>query len=228
MAIPDFAENANKNKLPLLSYQHGTVYGKEEVPSMPENSPETQLMLALFGGQGYVVIGADYFGMGNSKEPEGYMVKASHQQATYDMLLASRAVLQHLKVNTGPLFLAGWSQGGFVTMSLLETLEKKKVEVAAATTASAPLDMSAMLAGFFNFPRDIDANWINTVIILSSFAFENYYNSPGLARSVLKDEYYEISRNAYLRKKIDPKSLPTDLRKLVHAEHQTSYLISPT
>ncbi len=107
VAIPDFALTSSKKNLPLLSYQHGTVYGKEEVPSMPENSPETQMMLAQFGGQGYVVIGADYFGMGDSKENEGYMVKGSHQQATYDMLLASESVLKHLKVSTGPLFLSG-------------------------------------------------------------------------------------------------------------------------
>lgn len=111
-------------------------------------------------------------------------------------------------------------------MSLLEILEKKKVSVAAAATASAPLDMSAMLTGFFNFPRDIDANWIHTVIILSSFSFENYYNSPGLARSVINDEYYEISRDAYLRKKIDPKKLPTDLRKLVRSEYFNPHFLA--
>src|SRR5690606_37959847 len=61
---------------PMVSYQHGTVFGKQEVPSFPEQSPETQLMIAQFAGQGYLVIGADYFGMGSSKEPEGYMVKA--------------------------------------------------------------------------------------------------------------------------------------------------------
>ena len=78
LAVPDTAEK----RFPLISYQHGTVYGKQEVPSFPEQSPETQLMIAQFAGQGYLVIGADYFGMGTSGEPEGYMVKASHQQAT--------------------------------------------------------------------------------------------------------------------------------------------------
>jgi len=86
VAIPDTADTS----FPMVSYQHGTVYGKQEVPSFPEQSPETKLMIAQFAGQGYVVIGADYFGMGLSEEPEGYMVKGSHQQATYDMLVAGR------------------------------------------------------------------------------------------------------------------------------------------
>lgn len=116
VAVPD----TDGTSFPMLSYQHGTVYGKEEVPSIPEQSPETQLMLAQFAGQGYIVVGADYFGMGTSKEPEGYLVKGSHQQATHDMLVASRAVLAHLNLEASRLFLAGWSQGGFVTMALLE------------------------------------------------------------------------------------------------------------
>jgi hypothetical protein len=86
VAIPDTPEKT----LPLVSYQHGTVYGKHEVPSFPEESPETQLMIAQFAGQGYALIGADYFGLGVSTEPESYMVKASHQQATADMVRRPR------------------------------------------------------------------------------------------------------------------------------------------
>ena len=58
-------------------------------PPFPDQSPETQLMIAQFAGQGYVLVGADYFGMGDSDEPEGYLVKGSHQQATFDMLAAA-------------------------------------------------------------------------------------------------------------------------------------------
>jgi len=61
LAIPEVKATTS---FPMLSYQHGTVYGKEQVPSFPDQSPETQLALAQFAGQGYVVIGADYFGMG--------------------------------------------------------------------------------------------------------------------------------------------------------------------
>src|SRR6187397_2097454 len=89
LAVPETSGTA----FPIVSYQHGTVYEKQQVPSFPEQSPETQLMIAQFAGQGYVLVGADYFGMGLSDQPEGYLVKGSHQQATFDMLTASRAVL---------------------------------------------------------------------------------------------------------------------------------------
>jgi pimeloyl-ACP methyl ester carboxylesterase len=215
LALP---ENATDG-LPMLSYQHGTVYGKQQVPSFPDQSPETQLAIAQFAGQGYAVIGADYFGMGTSDNDEGYVVKASHQQACFDMLAASRVVLDHLKLTAGDLFLAGWSQGGFVTMAFLERLEQAGVEVKAAATASAPVDVFVALNGFLGFPRPIDASWVNTLFILSAFSFEHYYGVPGLARSLINDEYYDVSRKAYEREPFDPADIPTDLHKLIRAEY---------
>ncbi|CNI51681.1 alpha/beta hydrolase family protein [Yersinia mollaretii] len=215
LAIPDIKATT----LPMVSYQHGTVYGKQQVPSFPEQSPETALMIAQFAGQGYVVIGADYFGMGESSEPEGYMVKGSHQQASYDMLQASRAVLKQMQISTPKLFLAGWSQGGFVTMAFLEKLEQVKEPVLAAVTASAPTDIFMTLSGFLNFPRKNDADWVPTLFILSAFSFEHYYGVPGLARSVINDDYYEVARNAYEKKPFNAADIPTDLHKLVRAEY---------
>lgn len=215
VAVPDTAQTA----LPLVSYQHGTVYGKHEVPSYPEQSPETQLMIAQFAGQGYAVIGADYFGLGDSTEPEGYMVKGSHQQASYDMLLAARAVLADLKRSSNKLFLAGWSQGGFVTMAFLEKLEAAGVAVQATATASAPVDVFVALNGFLQFPRANDATWVTSLFILSSFSFENYYGEPGLARSLINPAYYEVSRKAYAREPFNAADVPTDVRKLIKAEY---------
>ncbi|MHA7847047.1 alpha/beta hydrolase family protein [Serratia sp. D1N4] len=215
LAIP---ETAGKS-FPLLSYQHGTVYGKYQVPSFPEQSPETQLMIAQFAGQGYLVIGADYFGLGNSTEPEGYMVKGSHQQATYDMLIAAQSVLKHMGLSNDRLFLSGWSQGGFVTMAMLEKLESVGIKPQGTTTASAPVDVFALMNGFLVFPRKFDASWLNSIMILSAFAYENYYGVPGLARALLNDEYYDVAKKAYERQPFNPEDIPTDLHKLIRPEY---------
>ncbi len=211
IAVPDVVGKS----FPMVSYQHGTVYGRREVPSFPEESPETQLMIAQFAGQGYLLIGADYFGLGTSKEPEGYMVKGSHQQATYDLIVAARGVLSSMGIVDQKLLLAGWSQGGFVTMALLEKLESAGVKVQAATTASAPLDVYALMQGFLIFPRKFEAQWLNSLMILSAFSFENYYGLPGLARSLLADAYYDVSKKAYDREPYNPSDIPVDLHKLL-------------
>jgi pimeloyl-ACP methyl ester carboxylesterase len=215
LAIPD----TSGTSFPMLSYQHGTVYKKEQVPSFPDQSSETQLVLAQFAGQGYVVIGADYFGMGLSKAPEGYLVKASHQQAAYDMLMASRAVLAQMKLSTTKLFLGGWSQGGFVTMAFLEKLESAGVPVAAAATASAAFDGFAALSGFLDFPRQNDADWASILYILTAFSFENYYGVPGLSRSVISDADYDFARKVYEKEPVDISKLPTDLHHLIRADY---------
>lgn len=215
LAIPD----TDGKSFPIVSYQHGTVYGRQEVPSFADQSPETQAMIAQFAGQGYMVIGADYFGMGISTEPEGYLVKGSHQQACYDMIASTNSVLEQMKISSDKLYLAGWSQGGYVTMACLEKLEAAGVRVNAAATASAPLDLFALMNGFFNFPRKIDADWLNSIVLLTAFSFENYYGLPGLARSVLNDDVYDVARKAYMREPFDPAAIPSDLHKLVRAEY---------
>src|SRR5690606_1988360 len=108
--------------------------------------------------------------------------------------------------------------GGFVTMALPEKLESTGLEVVAAATASAPVDVAVSLKGFLNFPREIDAPWVTTTFILSAFAFENYYGVPGLAGSVINDEHYDVSRTARDRGAFDPAAVPTDLRKLHRRE----------
>jgi pimeloyl-ACP methyl ester carboxylesterase len=216
VATPD----GGTGPFPLLSYQHGTVYGKREVPSFPDQSPETAIVLAQFAGQGYVVVGADYFGLGLSTEADGYMAKASHQQAGADMLAASRETLAALGVaTTDDLFLAGWSQGGFVTLALLEKLEADGVPVRAAATASAPADLFVALTGLLAFPRDVYADWTPTLFMLSAFSFETYYGVPGLARSVLTDEAYEVARRLYAFEPVEAEEVPTRMRAVVRPEY---------
>lgn len=215
IAIPDTDARA----MPMVSYQHGTVYGKQEVPSFPDNSTETRLMLAQFAGQGYIVIGADYFGMGLSTEKEGYLVKASHQQACLDMYYAALEILRREGIQVTDFFVAGWSQGGFVTMAFLEKLESLGIPVRAASTSSTPADAFAGFSGFLMFPRPLDAPWITTIFILSSFSFEEYYGIPGLAQALILPEKYDVSHRLYLREPLDVKDIPTDLHALIRPEY---------
>ena len=75
------------------------------------------------------------------------------------------------------------------------------------------------LNGFLSFPRKNDAAWVNSLFILSSFAFENYYGVPGLARSLINDQYYDVARKAYLREPFNAADVPADLHKLLKADY---------
>jgi pimeloyl-ACP methyl ester carboxylesterase len=184
-------------------------------------------MVAQFAGQGYIVIGADYFGKGISTEKEGYVVMASHQQACLDMYRAALFVLAKEGIQVSDFFITGWSQGGLVTMAFLEKLESLGIPVKAASTASSPTDPSMAIMGFMNFPRPNDAGWTTILFILSAFSFEEYYGIPGLARALFTEELYETARKIYDNELTDPNAFPTDIKKLVRPEYfDAQYFLS--
>ncbi len=196
LAVPE----SGAETMPVVSYQHGTVFSKTEVPSRPDESMETRLMLAQFAGQGYAMVAADYFGKGDSKEADSYLVKASTQQACLDMLHAAQAVSADLKVHWGPLFLSGWSQGGWATMCFLNKLETVGIPVKAAATASAPNDLYAIINRWIHHPADGDAVYLPALLVLQVNACQEYQNLPGLAHAAFKPEYEATARDLYQNK----------------------------
>lgn len=217
VAVPQVAQTA----LPVVSYQHGTVFTKTAVPSRPEESMETRLMIARFAGQGYVVIGADYVGKGESPEPDSYMVKDVTAQACLDMLFASRAVCADLGLAQGDLFLSGWSQGAWATMQFRHKLEELDIPVKAAATASTPSDLYLMLTRWINNPTSLDASWLLGTPILFINAYERYYDLPGLSQAAIKEQYWQAAKDLYENRtdwEQAAKILPATVRELLRPE----------
>jgi hypothetical protein len=200
VAIPDDGCESH----PLLSYQHGTVFGLDEVPSRPDNSFETRLVLAAFASQGYVVIGADYFGLGTSRvgpggrrAPNSFIVPDGTVQAMFDHFRASGEVLAALGQKTPATFLYGWSQGGWSTMQFLRRLETLEIPVTAAGTVSAPVDTAAAFRRPLANPRPEDAAWVKGCINNMIWAYEEYGRMPGFAASAIRPEHLAASRRFY-------------------------------
>ncbi len=193
IAVPD----RDAQSYPLLSYQHGTVFSRDEVPSFPEKSTETRLMIAQFAGHGYIVIAADYIGKGSSTEPDSYMVKESTAQACYDMLVASREVLKDLKLTTGNLFLSGWSQGAWNTMVFRNRLEQLGVPVKGAATASTPNDIYLLMNRWLNNRLPLDTDWLVGVAAIQINSYERYYALSGLSAAAIRPQYLEAARGLY-------------------------------
>jgi dienelactone hydrolase len=183
--------------MPVVSYQHGTVFSKDDVPSRPEQSSETRIMISRFAAQGYVVICADYFGRGDSDLPDSYLVKESTQQATYDMLQAAKSVLGRLGVAPGQLFISGWSQGGWATMAFLQKLESLKVPVAAAAVASGPVDVALTLNRWVNNPQPVDAVYLPASVTLLAHAYANYHGVPRFTEFAIRPQYVQAAHDLY-------------------------------
>lgn len=186
--------------LPVVSYQHGTVFSRTEVPSSPEESDETRLIVANFAAQGYVVVAADYVGKGVSAENDAFVVKDATAQACLDMLMAARAICADLKLSTGELFLSGWSQGAYNTMVFLRKLETLGIPVKAAALACTPNDVYLLVNRLANVSSELDVAWVVGVICLLVNSYENYYALPGLSQAAIKPQYWQAARDLYQNK----------------------------
>ena len=209
LALPRLS---NVTSIPLLSYQHGTVWGKYEVPSYAfkatnpagyqhyANAYETRYMVAMFAGNGYAVMAADYFGMGDdSRSDEAYMIKRSTAQVNYELYLDVRKYLASRAIGVSKFFLGGWSQGGINTTGFLELLETRGVAVNATFTASAPSDPFAAINAILYHPRIHDAYWLNTLIALTVFSCEKYMGPSGLAKATINPVYFQGFKSIYER-----------------------------
>ena len=196
IAIPD----EMKKGAPMISYQHGTVFGKKEVPSNIESSMEMRLILAQFGSQGFVCIGADYIGLGDAKEPNSYFCRKSTEEACMDMYTAAKAFLKKKNLETGLFFTMGWSQGAYNNLLFLRRLEEAKVDVTASVSAATPVDLNLFLTRGATNPRSLDAMYNPVAFSNVLFAFEYYYSMPGLAKNAIRPEYYSLAKGFYEHK----------------------------
>ncbi len=128
-----------KAAFPLLSLQHGTVTHRDQVASRgPLNSAEGSLALVT-ASLGYLTCVPDYLGLGDSQMIHPYHHAASSASAVIDCIRAVRAYCLQEGVDLdAQLFLAGYSEGGYVTMAAQREMEKSYPEEF-TITACAPM-----------------------------------------------------------------------------------------
>jgi len=222
LALPT---QAKPRRLPLMAYQHGTVYNTYAVPSNAfqtktpspyehrDESWETRYMVALFAGNGYGVMAADLVAMGSDsgRNPEGYLIRDVSAQANVDLY---KEVIRHLAgkgIKPTSLFLGGWSQGGINTTGFLQKLEGQGVQVRAAFTASAPNDPLAAMNAFLFHPLTSDTKYFVPLLAQTLFSCEAYGGPEGLAKDTLEPQFYAGMKSIDARSYGNP---PGDLKAL--------------
>ena len=144
LALP----NLTDGEFPLLVYQHGTVDGRNDVPSKLKGGYE---LIAIAAGQGYISIGPDYLGLGDSKGTHPYVHAKTEATAAIDLIYATGDYLESVPFSTNDqLFITGYSQGGHAAMALHKELElyyADDFEVTAASPMSGPYSISRVMKG---------------------------------------------------------------------------------
>jgi alpha-beta hydrolase superfamily lysophospholipase len=122
----------------LVSFQHGTATTRTAVPSKPDG---TGLAAAIvFAGNGYALVAPDYPGMGVSPGRHPYYVAQAIGPAVAAMIEAAQGVEG---VPDAPVFLSGFSEGGWASLAALRALEAR----------GRPVLGSAQVAGAYDLRR---------------------------------------------------------------------------
>lgn len=129
IAVPDRSPQEKSKPLPLLSYQHGTIFRNSEAPSQAISADQAPLVLASMG---FAVVAADYIGFGSTLgTPHPYLQSSIAATTTVDLISAAKTWLsQNNFKQNGQLFLMGYSQGAHVSMAahkLLQNLQSARL-----------------------------------------------------------------------------------------------------
>ena len=152
-----------KPAVPILLYQHGTEPFRPYSPSRflahldrPADYPEVMVAAAI-ASTGYAVAMADYEGMGDNTSTQPYVHGITLAQQVVGMLRASRDIIGGTAGNSSSpcswnsqLFLIGYSEGGYVTMTATRELQlhhANEFTVTASAPLSGPHDLSGVMRG---------------------------------------------------------------------------------
>lgn len=132
-----------KNLFSLISLQHGTQTKKENVASV---NPLTAIDGLIAASLGYFVLVPDYLGLGESNTIHPYHHQKSSAESVIDLIRAGRAFARtkNLKLN-GQVFLAGYSEGGYVTLATLKEIEqnyRNEINVFASAPMAGAYDLT--------------------------------------------------------------------------------------
>ncbi len=174
--VPQSEESIN---WPLLSYSHGTIFDRDEVPSNLDGGYELAMVIAATG---YVTAAADFLGLGESRGIHPYLHAASEASATIDMLFATRsfALQQDILLND-QLFITGYSQGGHVAMATHQVLQES-FEGEFTVTAAAPM----------SGPYSVSQQFLNILESDETYLFPGYIAYATVAYNLAYDWGYSM------------------------------------
>lgn len=166
---------------PLLAYQHGTVLKRTDAPTGAASMEG--LAGVVMATTGYVVVSADYLGLGGSPGHHPYLHAASEATASVDAVRAAKGVCATRKTElSGQLFLAGYSQGGHATLATLRELEQHhagELPVTACAAMAGPYDLSGVVLGDALSERSVPTRYYFPYLL--QMLVDLYGLAPGLS-----------------------------------------------
>ena len=123
--IISFPHNVDK-AFPIVSFQHGTTVARDNVSSENGFNPLSLWLTST----GYIYVEPDFLGLGESQIMHPYCLKDPSGWSVIDMVRASKqfCVESDEIQSNEEIILAGYSEGGYVTMAAHMMIEEEEID----------------------------------------------------------------------------------------------------
>jgi hypothetical protein len=182
MVPTGFGSNCTGRR-PVVLYAHGTTTDRSFTMTNMQNA-ETLFLAALFATHGYIVVAPNYAGYDTSPLPyHPYLIADQQSKDMIDALTAARTALPlasaTLTQDNGQLFIAGYSQGGFVAMATHRAMQAAGMNVTASAPMSGPYALAAFVDAVF-YGEVNGAATVSSTFLLTAYqnAYRNIYTDP--------------------------------------------------
>jgi pimeloyl-ACP methyl ester carboxylesterase len=134
---------------PMVSFHHGTIGAHNQAPSVVPLSSSELILYSALSSPGFITVIPDLLGFGSSSNiTHPYYVEDLTASSVMDMLKAASELAREKGITfNGKLFLAGYSEGGYVTMATHKAIEKNGLqgfELVASFPSSGGYDVKGM------------------------------------------------------------------------------------
>ena len=163
---------------PIISAQHGTLFAHKDAPSnfpISFNGPE------LFASAGYATFIPDYLGYGVSANIlHPYYNEQYSALAVIDMIKAGKIFCQQEDIPVSDkLFLAGYSEGGYVTMAAQKEIEnnpKHNLKLTAVAMGAGGYDLTSLIQNITTAQTYDNPSYL--AFITQAYNTANNWNRP--------------------------------------------------
>ncbi len=179
--------------LSMISFQHGTIVAHKDAPSVQPLFSEQIILSSMLASLGFISVIPDYLGFGNTSfllHP--YYIEEYSASSVIDNLLAVKELAAIKKIRfDGNLFLAGYSQGGYVTMAAHKYIDQHGLQdfkLIASFPAAGGYDVKKMQEYLFGLQTYSDPYYIAylTLAYKTTFgwtqALTDIFNEPYAGR----------------------------------------------
>ena len=191
----------------ILLYNHFTIYATTQAPSRGAVEFPTGAAFTNF-----IVVAPDYYGFGiTEKEPQAYCIARANGRASLDAYLAAKRMIEDLNVKKGDDFvIAGYSEGGQTTMSVLREISERhsEIKVKRAFAGDGPYDINSMYDAITKGDTEMPSTVCNLL-----YAYNHFFRLGYDIHDYLKDPVAKNFDEWFLSKKYKRKALDEELIK---------------